>query len=79
MENNSEIIKEVVITRTFDAPRELVWKAWTDEVMIKEWFGPTGFTIPVSQLDVRSGGALRIVMRGPAGTPFDINLPHRHV
>ena len=55
----------VTLTRVFEAPRALVWKAWTDPTMMAEWFGPRGFTIPVCELDVRVGGSLRIVMRGP--------------
>jgi uncharacterized protein YndB with AHSA1/START domain len=60
----------VVITRVFDAPRALVWKAWTDPAMMAQWFGPRGFTNPVCELDVRAGGALRIVMRGPDGNDY---------
>jgi uncharacterized protein YndB with AHSA1/START domain len=59
----------VTLLRVFDAPRALVWKAWTDPKMMAQWFGPRGFTIPVCELDARVGGSLRIVMRGPDG-PF---------
>lgn len=47
----------VSLTRVFDAPRDLVWKAWTDPKMMAQWFGPRGFTSSVPQLDVRVGGA----------------------
>jgi uncharacterized protein YndB with AHSA1/START domain len=57
----------LTLTREFDAPRTLVWKAWTDPKMMAQWFGPRGFTIPVCELDVCKGGSLRIVMRGPDG------------
>jgi uncharacterized protein YndB with AHSA1/START domain len=60
----------VVITRVFDAPRALVWQAWTDPKMLGQWFGPRGFTASVPQLDVRVGGALRIVMHGPDGNDY---------
>ncbi len=60
----------VVITRTFDAPRALVWQAWTDPKMMAQWFGPRGFTASVPELDVRVGGALRIVMHGPDGNDY---------
>ncbi len=60
----------VVITRTFDAPRALVWQAWTDPKMMAQWFGPRGFTSSVPELDVRVGGALRIVMHGPDGNDY---------
>jgi uncharacterized protein YndB with AHSA1/START domain len=60
----------VTLTRVFDAPRALVWKTWTEPKMMAQWFGPRGFTIPVCELDVCVGGALRIVMRGPDGNDY---------
>ena len=60
----------VTIRRTFDAPRALVWRAWTDPKMMAQWFGPRMFTTPVCELDVRVGGRLRIVMRGPDGSDY---------
>lgn len=62
--------REVVITRVFDAPRELVFKAWTDPKIMKAWYGPKMFTNTVCELDVRVGGAWHIVMRGPDGTEY---------
>ena len=62
--------REVVITRVFDAPRELVFKAWTDPKIMKEWYGPKMFTNSVCELDVRVGGAWHIVMRGPDGVEY---------
>jgi len=56
---------DLVITRVFDAPRELVFKAWTDTRHVAQWWGPKGFTNPVCELDVRAGGAIRIHMRAP--------------
>ena len=76
----------VTLTRVFDAPRALVWKAWTDPKMMAQWFGPRGFTNPVCELDVRVGGSLRIVMRGPDGNDYpmkgvftDVRAPERLV
>lgn len=60
----------VVIRRVFDAPRALVWQAWTDPKMMAQWFGPRCFTIPVCDLDVRAEGRLYIVMRGPDGAEY---------
>lgn len=60
----------VKITRAFDAPRDLVWKAWTDPKMLGQWFGPRGFTSSVPQWELRVGGALRIVMHGPEGNDY---------
>jgi uncharacterized protein YndB with AHSA1/START domain len=61
----------VSFNRTFNAPRSLVWQAWTDPKHVAQWWGPHGFTNPVCDLDVRTGGAMRIHMQGPKGTPFD--------
>jgi uncharacterized protein YndB with AHSA1/START domain len=60
----------VVIARVFAAPRALVWQAWTDPKMLGAWFGPRGFSSSVPELDVRVGGALRIVMHGPDGNDY---------
>jgi len=59
--------REVILTRIFDAPVELVWAAWTDPRHMARWWGPKGFTNPVCELDVRQGGAIRIHMRAPNG------------
>ena len=59
--------RDLLITRVFDAPRELVFKAWTDPEQMAQWWGPRGFTNPVCEMDVRPRGALRIVMRAPDG------------
>ncbi len=55
-------IKEFTITRMFDAPRELVWKAWTDQKLIRKWWGPRGVTNPTCEWDARPGGKINIVM-----------------
>jgi len=64
---------ELVLTRTFNAPRDLVFKVWTDPRHLAEWWGPHGFTTIISEMDVRPGGAWRYAMRGPDGNeyPFD--------
>ena len=67
--------KELTLKRTFDAPRELVFKAWTDPALLTKWWGPTGFTTPICQVEARKGGKLYIVMHGPKGSDFDIDLP----
>ncbi len=69
----------VAITRVFNAPRTLVWQAWTDPKMMAQWFGPRGFTASVPQLDVRVGGALRIVMHGPDGADYPMKGTFREV
>src|SRR4029453_9488951 len=62
--------RELVLTRILNAPRENVFKAWTDPALLKEWCAPKPWTTPVVQLDVRPGGANLIVMRGPDGSEF---------
>jgi len=57
----------LVITRVFDAPRELVFKAWTEPAHMAQWFGPRGFTSKVLKHDLRAGGAYRVHMVGPDG------------
>ncbi|MGD0118643.1 MAG: SRPBCC domain-containing protein [Candidatus Binatus sp.] len=57
----------LVISRIFDAPRSLVFKAWTEPEHMVNWFGPRGFTSKVLKNDLRPGGAYRIHMRGPDG------------
>lgn len=64
---------DLVITRVFDAPRELVFKAWTDTKHMAQWWGPKGFTNPVCELDVRAGGAMRIHMRAPNGVVYPMS------
>lgn len=60
--------RELVLTRLIDAPRETLFRAWTDPELLKRWFAPLPYTTPVAELDVRPGGASRIVMHGPDGT-----------
>jgi uncharacterized protein YndB with AHSA1/START domain len=60
----------VEITRTFRAPRELVWKAWTDREQFKRWWGPKEFTCPVCRIDLRVNGTYLNCMRSPDGTEY---------
>jgi uncharacterized protein YndB with AHSA1/START domain len=71
--------REVVITCIFDAPRELVFKMWTDPKYLADWWGPGVFTNPVCEVDARVGGAWRIVMRGPDGTDYPCGGVYREV
>lgn len=59
--------QQLVITRVFDAPRTLVWQAWTEATHLAQWWGPRGFTNPVCEVDLRPAGAIRIDMRWPQG------------
>jgi uncharacterized protein YndB with AHSA1/START domain len=67
--------RELVLTRIIDAPREKLFRAWTDAELLKQWFAPLPYTTPVAELDVRPGGANLVVMRSPDGK----DLPNRGV
>jgi uncharacterized protein YndB with AHSA1/START domain len=62
--------ERMVVTRVFDAPRELVWKAYTDPKYVMQWWGPKGFTSPVCRMDFRVGGKFLCCMRAPDGQEF---------
>jgi uncharacterized protein YndB with AHSA1/START domain len=61
---------ELVLTRTFDAPRDLLFKAWTEVERLRRWWGPKGFTNPVCEIDPRPGGSIRIHMQAPDGRTY---------
>jgi uncharacterized protein YndB with AHSA1/START domain len=71
--------RELVITRIIDAPRDLVFKAWTEPKHMAQWWGPKGFTNPVCEMDVRPGGTLRIVMRAPDGVEYPMTGVFREI
>ncbi len=60
--------RTLVLTRVFDAPRAIVWEAWTNPRHLAQWWGPHEYTAPRAEIDLRPGGALRIDMRGPDGS-----------
>jgi uncharacterized protein YndB with AHSA1/START domain len=62
--------RELVITRVFDAPRERVWKMWTEPESIKLWWGPVGFTAPYVRIDLRVDGKYLYCMRGSDGKEY---------
>ena len=64
----------IVMRRTFDAPRDVVWAAFTDPKHVAQWYGGHGFTNPVCEMDVRPGGRWRHVMRTPDGTEFPMEF-----
>ena len=71
--------REIRITRVFDAPRELVFEAWTDRDQVVEWWGPHGFTTTIHEMDVRPGGVWRFVMHGPDGTDYNNHVVFEEV
>lgn len=62
--------REIVIKRTLDAPRELVFAVWTDPKHLPHWYGPDGFTITIHEMDLRPGGVWRLTMHGPDGRDY---------
>jgi len=76
---NSVASREIVITRVFDAPRELVFEAWTDPKHVAQWWGPQGFTSTVHEMDVRPGGVWTLTMRGPDGTDYPSRIAFSEV
>jgi uncharacterized protein YndB with AHSA1/START domain len=70
---------ELLFTRVFDAPRDLVWKAWTDPKHLAQWWGPHGITNPVCEVDARPGGALLIHMRAPNGVVYPMKAVFQEV
>jgi len=71
--------REIVLTRVFNAPRELVWKVWTDPKHIAQWWGPRGFTTTVKELDLRPGGKSHYVMQGADGSEYPVGGVFREV
>jgi uncharacterized protein YndB with AHSA1/START domain len=71
--------RKLVLTRTFDAPRALVFKVWTDPGHVARWWGPHDFTNPVCELDVRPGGAILIHMAAPDGTVYPMKGVFREI
>jgi uncharacterized protein YndB with AHSA1/START domain len=63
-------VRELIITRVFNAPRELVFEAWIEREHLERWWGPHGFTNPVCEVDARPGGGIRIDMTGPDGVVY---------
>jgi uncharacterized protein YndB with AHSA1/START domain len=71
--------RELVMSRLVDAPRALVYRAFTDPRMMPQWWGPNGFTTVTREVDVRPGGIWRFVMHGPDGTDYDNRIRYREV
>jgi uncharacterized protein YndB with AHSA1/START domain len=72
-ENSTD--REIVISREFNAPRELVWEAMTNPKHVVKWWGPRGFSTTIEKMDFRVGGVWKHVMHGPDGA----NYPNKHV
>jgi uncharacterized protein YndB with AHSA1/START domain len=71
--------REIVISRVFDAPRELVWEAWTNPEHVAQWWGPNGFITTIEEMDFRVGGVWKHVMHGPDGTNYPNSSVFREI
>jgi uncharacterized protein YndB with AHSA1/START domain len=71
--------REIVITRIVDAPRELVWQAWTEPQCIALWWGPNGFRTTIHEMSVTVGGVWRYIMHGPDGTDYPNRIVYREI
>jgi uncharacterized protein YndB with AHSA1/START domain len=71
--------REIAATRIFDAPRELVWKVWTDPKHVGNWWGPNGFTTTIHSMEVKPGGVWRYVMHGPDGRDYHNKVTYLEV
>ena len=71
--------REIVLTRVFDAPRGLVFEAWTKPEHVKQWYGCSIMTLPVCEIDLRVGGAYRYVMRSPDGGKHTMQGVYREI
>lgn len=71
--------REVVLSRVIDAPRDLVFEAWTDPKHLPHWFGPAGFKIETREIDVRVGGRWRFDMIAPDGTLYPNRMQFRRI
>jgi uncharacterized protein YndB with AHSA1/START domain len=71
--------RTVTITRVFDAPRELLFRLWTEPKHMARWWGPHGFTNPRCEMDVRAGGAIHIDMQAPNGVIYPMTGTFREI
>lgn len=78
-EPKSDPAREVLVSREFDAPRELVFDAWTTPEHVGRWWGPTGFTTTTQRMDVRPGGIWEHVMHGPDGVDYPNRMVYEEV
>jgi len=71
--------EKITIERTFDAPRDLVFRMWVEPAHLAQWWGPDHFTNPVCEIDARAGGKLHIVMRAPDGGEYPMSGTFKEV
>ena len=71
--------RETVLTRVFDAPRHMVFDAFTKPELLKRWFGPRGWSLSVCEVDLRVGGGFRFVLSGPDGRQMGMRGVYREI
>lgn len=71
--------REILIERIFDAPRELVWEAWTNPEHVAQWWGPDGFTTTIKEMDFSVGGVWKLTMHGPDGMEYPNSSVFREI
>ena len=71
--------RELVYERIYDAPRELVFEAWTNPKHLVKWWGPNGFSLTIRSIDVRPGGVWRFVMHGPDGRDYENRITYEEI
>jgi len=71
--------REIVMTRVFNAPRQMIYDAWTKPELLKRWFGPRGWSLVVCEIDLRVGGKWRFVLRGPDGNEMGMGGVYREL
>jgi uncharacterized protein YndB with AHSA1/START domain len=72
-------IKPFLISRVFDAPRDRVWRAWTEVEQLKQWWGPKGFAVTHCKLDLRPGGIMHYCLRMPGGNEMWGKFVYREI
>lgn len=78
-EDRTDADRAIVGTRTFDAPRELVFRTWSDAEHLARWWGPNGFTLTTSQFEFRPGGIWEFVMHGPDGRDYKNRIEYMEI
>ncbi|PYQ47693.1 MAG: hypothetical protein DMF59_18190, partial [Acidobacteria bacterium] len=79
VKSNDTAAREIAASRVFDAPRELVWKMWSDPKHIVNWWGPNGFTTTMQEMDFRPGGVWQFIMHGPDGRDYQNKSVYREI
>src|SRR5262249_2046041 len=71
--------REIGLTRVFDAPRHLVFEAFTKPELLKRWFGPRGWSLAICEVELKVGGGFRFVLRGPDGRALGMRGTYREI